>query len=262
MKRWLIIGGGVAIGLIVVIAVVLWFVFSSLDSLIKAGVEKYGSEITQAKVTLDEVKISVTSGKGTLRGLTVGNPEGFKTDSAFRLGEISMTLDTGSITQNPIVIKEIVVSAPEVTYEVGSGGTNIDAIQRNINAYLGPGKGKKGEKSPSEEGEEGPKLVIENFYVRNGQVNVSATILQGKKMSAALPDLHLKDIGKDKGGAKPGEVVEKVIASIGQAASKAVGTLNIDNVLGTAKKGLTGAKSAVEGTTKGATETLKGFFGN
>ncbi len=258
MKRWLIIGGGV----VVVIAVVLWFVFSSLGSLIKAGVEKYGSEITQTKVTLDEVKISVTSGKGTLRGLTVGNPEGFKTDSAFRLGEISMTLDTSSITQNPIVIKEIVVSAPEVTYEVGSGGTNIDAIQRNINAYLGIGKGKKGEKSPSEEGKEGPKLVIENFYVRNGQVNVSATILQGKKMSAALPDLHLKDIGKDKGGAKPGEVVEKVIASIGQAASMAVGTLNIDNILGTAKKGLTGAKSAIEESTKGATETLKGLFGN
>ena len=134
MKRWLLIGGGLVGGLIVVIAIVLFFVVSSLDSIIKAAVEKYGSEVTQVEVRLDKAKVSITSGEGSLRGLTVGNPEGFKTDRAFSLGEISVALDVGTVTQNPVVIKEIVILAPEVTYELGSGGSNIDVILRNVNA--------------------------------------------------------------------------------------------------------------------------------
>lgn len=58
------IGVGV---LVVVIGIGGYIFFSSLDSIIKTAVEKYGSEITQTKVTLNEVELSVTSGKGALR---------------------------------------------------------------------------------------------------------------------------------------------------------------------------------------------------
>ncbi len=36
------------------------------------------------------------------------------------------------ITKDTIVIKEIVIESPEVTYELARGGSNIDALQRNI----------------------------------------------------------------------------------------------------------------------------------
>jgi hypothetical protein len=87
MKRWLLIGGG----LVIVVIAGLFYLYSSLGSLIKAAVEKYGSEITQAKVRLNAAEVSATSGTGALRGLYVGNPQGFKTPSAFKLGEISLT---------------------------------------------------------------------------------------------------------------------------------------------------------------------------
>lgn len=51
MKRKLVIGGGIVAAIIAAV-VVLVFVVSNLDSLIKAGVANFGSEITQAKVTL------------------------------------------------------------------------------------------------------------------------------------------------------------------------------------------------------------------
>ncbi|MEE8517023.1 MAG: hypothetical protein V3T02_10325, partial [Alphaproteobacteria bacterium] len=79
MKRGLIIGGAVVIVAVIILVV---FVFSSLESLIKAGVETYGTEITQAKVTLETVELDITSGKGALAGLVVGNPKGFQTPSA------------------------------------------------------------------------------------------------------------------------------------------------------------------------------------
>ncbi|MFQ5930372.1 MAG: hypothetical protein ACE5MK_11790, partial [Acidobacteriota bacterium] len=254
-----------------------FFVLSSLDSIIKAAVEKYGSEVTQVKVRLDQAEVSITSGEGALRGLTVGNPEGFKTDRAFSLGEISVVLDVGTVTQDPVVIKEIVISAPEVTYELGSGGSNIDAIRRNVNAYVGTGQGKAKEKSASKDDDkEGRKLVIQHLYVKKGKVNVSATMLKGKQLSAPLPDIHLTDIGKQKGGAEPGEVVEKLVRAISQGAGKAVGTLDLDKVVGAAKEAVAGmkgelerakgtgtsAKDAAEKGAKSVGDTFKKMFGN
>lgn len=243
MKRWLLIGGGVVVVVIVAVAVGL---FSSINSLIQEAVEKYGSEITKTEVRLKEVDISPTSGKGVLRGLKVGNPEGFETESAFSLGEVSVILDIGTVTEDTIVIKEIVIEAPHVTYEMGAGGSNIDAIQRNVEAYLPKG----GKKAAAGEKGEGPKLIIENLYLRNGRISVSATILQGKTLDVPLPDLHLRDIGKEDGGATPGEVVNEILATIQDSIGKAVGSLNID--LGGALKSVTeGASGIIESVTKG-----------
>ncbi len=253
MKRWIFIAGGVLAALVLLVVIILFFVVSSLDSIIKAAVEKYGSEVTQVEVRLDKAKVSITSGEGTLRGLTVGNPKGFKTDRAFSLGEISVALDVGTVTQNPIVIKEIVISAPEVTYELRSGGSNIDVIQRNVNAYTGTAKGKAKVKDPDKEGR---KLIIQHLYVKKGKVNVSATMLKGKELSAALPDIHLKDIGKEKGGADPSEVVEKLVMAISQSAGKAVGTLDLDRIVGSVKDAVAGMKGQLEGV-KGSADSAK-----
>ena len=71
MKRTILIAiGGVA----VIAAGAVFFVFSSLDSLIKEAVETYGSEIIQAEVKLDGVELDPGSGRGALKGLMVGNP--------------------------------------------------------------------------------------------------------------------------------------------------------------------------------------------
>jgi hypothetical protein len=174
MKRWLYIGGGAVLAILILVAIGVYFPLSSLDSIVKAGVEKYGSDMTQVTVKLDDVKIELTSGKGALRGLTVGNPPGFKSDRALSLGEIGLQLDTGSVTKDTIVIKEISITAPEVTYEFGLKGSNLDALKRNVDAYSAQGKD-KGKAADSATGEDGKKMVIEHLYVRNGKVNVSAT---------------------------------------------------------------------------------------
>lgn len=202
-------------------------------------------------VTLDDAEISATDGQGALRGLSVGNPSGFETPRAFSLGEIKVTVDVGSVGSDPVVIKEVVIDKPAVTYEVASdGGSNIDAIRRNVEAFTG-GSGGGGSDSG---GDAGPKVVIENLYVRGGEVNVSATMLQGRTLSAGLPDIHLQDIGKDSGGATPGEVAEKLMASLNESIGSAVGTLNLDQVLGTLGEGVKGAQEMME---KGAGEALK-----
>jgi hypothetical protein len=261
MKRWILIGGG----LIVLIAiVVLYFVFSSLDSLIIAAVEKFGSQITQTEVRLKEAKVSVTSGEGVLRGLSMGNPKGFKTENALRLGEISLKLDVGTVTKDPVVIREIAISAPQVTYELGPNGSNIDAIKRNINAYVGKGKDKPKENGTAKNGEkkEGRKLVIEHLYIRNGKISIGSTLMQGKTLSAPLPDIHLTDIGKKKGGATAGEVAEKVFDAISKGVGSAVAKVDPRKMLGAAKEGIAEFEGSIKERAKGAADSVKRLLGN
>ena len=259
MKKGLLIGGGL---LIVVIAAAVFFLFAGLGDLVKAVVEKSGSDVTKVSVTLDNAEVAPTDGRAALHGLTVGNPAGFETDSAFKMGSISVTIDTATVTQDPIVIKEVVVASPEVTYELGAEGSNLDAIQKNVESFGGSGGGK------AESGSEGPKVIIEHLYVRNGKVNVSATALGGQSMSADLPEIHLQDIGKEEGGASHAEVAEEVMAALTSQIGGFVGGLDLGGILEGVTdlpeglKGLTGgvegAGEAVEGVTEGAGEAVEG----
>lgn len=248
MKKILLVGGGVAAVAVIGAIAVFMFVLSSLDGLIQQAVETYGSEITKTQVTLAEVELDITSGKGALRGLRIGNPAGFNTPSAFELGAISIAIDTGTITSDTVVITEIVIDAPDVTYELGGDGSNIDAIQRNVEAYMA--EFESGDSATADSGGEGPKLIIEDLYITNGTINVSATFLDGQTLTTPLPDIHLEDIGKEDGGASPGEIAEQIIAAITDGASGAVSGLGLEEMMGSAGE-------LLEGVTEGAGEMLE-----
>lgn len=223
------------------------FLSSNLDSIVKKVIETAGSDVAGVKVTVGEVKISLSEGKASISGLSVANPSGFTTPNAFTLGAISVALDTGSLTGNPIVIKDISVAAPEVTYEMGAnGGTNIDVLQKNVAAKTSGGGG--GEK-PADSGD-GKKLVIDRLGISKGNVTL-ATAIPGVKSSAALPDIVLTGIGKKSGGASAGEVAKLVLDALTKSALKAGQSMGLGSV-GDAVKG------AVPGDVGGA---VKGIFG-
>ncbi|HIJ92430.1 MAG: hypothetical protein QF511_06510 [Rhodospirillales bacterium] len=196
----------------------------NMNSLVKEAVEKFGTEATLAEVKLDKAEISLKSGEGSLKGLKVGNPKGFKTPSAFEMGSIGIKMDIETITQDPIVIKEIVITGPQVTYELAGTNSNIDAIQKNVDAYSK--QFPTGENVKKSEGERS-KLIIENIYIRGGNIGVSAGFLKGKTMNASLPDIHLKDIGKKEKGVDPSQVIQEVMGSMTKAVGSAVASLGL-----------------------------------
>jgi hypothetical protein len=263
MKRILWLGGGAVLTAIVVAVIAVTVLMSNIGALTRAVVEKYGQEVLQAKVTLADADVSLKSGQGQLKGLVVGNPKGFATPAALRFGEIKVTLDVARTTKDVVVLKEVLIAAPEATYEFGAGGSNFDVLQRNAQAYagkMGAGSSKKDEKKS-----QGPKLIIDNLYVRDGKVGVSHVALKGKQLDAPLPNIHLRDIGKEKKGATPEEVGERLMAAIGRGTQGAVGTLNLDKVLGqagqAAKGAAEGAAKALEGAAGQAGSAVKKLFG-
>lgn len=263
MKKMLI---GVAIVAVLAIGGVVYFA-SNIDSIIKAAVEKFGSEATKTEVTLSSVDLSLDSGAAALNGFRMGNPAGFKTDKAMSFGKVSIKIDTASLTSDVILIKEVIIAGPDITYESGDGGSNFDVIQKNVDAYaksLGAGGG---DNKPDSDAEGGKKIIIEHLYVRDGKVALNSPLLLGKTVSVPLPEIHLKDIGKKKKGASPGEVASQLMDEITGSVAGA-GKAGVASAAKMAKEAMDGAKKMLEGAgsgagsaVDGATKSLKGLFG-
>lgn len=146
----------------------------------------------------------------------------------------------------------------EVNYELGPEGSNIDAIKRNVDAYTKAGQTTEGPAKEKKDG--GPRFVIENLYIRNATVEIGSSLLD-QTISAPLPDIHLTDIGKQKSGATPGEVAEKIINALGKTVNTTVASVDTSKVLGEAKKQFAVAAGGIEEQTKGAVGGIGEIFG-
>lgn len=222
-KRLLI--GGVSIALLVLVGLVA--LYFCLGSIIKTGVETLGPKITKCAVTVADIKIAPLAGRVEISGMVVGNPEGFKTESAFRLNQIRVILDPKSVLTNRIHIHEILIDAPEITYEVGLSGSNIGAIQKNVEEFTGTST----EEAPVEEppkAEEpvdeapGKKVQLDDFRLVDAKVNLSAKLLEGKAMAVPLPEIRLQDIGKEEEGQSVAEIVSEIFTAVFKGIGDAV----------------------------------------
>lgn len=262
MRKLLVIGG-VVLTVIVGGAV---FLFSSLDSIVKKIIEEVGTEVAGVKVSVSSVKISLTDGKASISGLSVANPPGFSSDPAIKLGEIAVSLDTGSLNKNPIVVKDVLIGAPAVAYEISSGGSNLDQLQKNIQSFTAkhagkaePAKADSGKADGAKPGdkEEAKKVVIDRLAITGGQVKLGAAGLPAgigaANTTAKLGDIVLTGIGRDSGGASGAQVAQKIMDSLVNGAIKSASSFG--NLLGNVGDK---AKALVPGD---AGNAIKGLLG-
>ncbi len=233
MKRGILIGGGALIAALVIVVVVF---LAGLDNLIKSAIETYGPDMTQSDVQVDSVSVS-SSGEGSIKGMSIDNPEGFESKRAFSLGSIELAIDTGTVTEDVITIKKIAIREPSITYEIQKGGrTNFDALMENVNAYVNEltggdtGGDDAGEGTQTAEEGESKKFIIEDFLLEGGEVAVVAQGLGLGEISASLPRIHMTDIGKSKGGADAGEIAQIVLAKVQKGALGAIQGLDINQL--------------------------------
>lgn len=193
-----------------------------LGSAIRKGVETVGPQLTGCPIKVQDVSISMLRGTFELNGLDVGNPEGFKTPSAFKVKTVRVALEPKSVLSDRILIHEIFIDGPEVTYEVGLSGSNIGKIQKNVETATGGGKEKPAAETAPAEKKPGKKVQIDVVTVRGGKINLSSTVLGGSAVPIPLPEVNLKDIGKDKEGASIGDAAKEILGSITGAITNAV----------------------------------------
>lgn len=217
----------IIVALVLLAAILIGVVFFYLDSGIKQAVETYGPRYTKSSVRLARVDLSPWSGKGSLKGLVVANPAGFQADNAFSLGETAIVLDTDTLTADPVVIESLRIIAPEITYEQGKGGSNLQQLQKNLAVSTSAGAGKGSDEHNAEAGE-GRKLIIRQLVVSGGRIHYSNPLVGRKTVDVALPEIILNGIGEKSNGATGAEVAEQLIRAINKnslAAIKEAGAL-------------------------------------
>ncbi|MEM7169789.1 MAG: hypothetical protein AAF530_06440 [Pseudomonadota bacterium] len=259
MKRGLAIILGILVVLVVVVVVGGFVLFSQLDGIAKAAIEKIGSDATKTQVTLNEVKLSPFDGKGSLIGFRMTNPEGFQSDDAFKFNEISVAVDVASLMGDPIVIKRVLIANPEITYEIGPDGSNLSEIEKNVGQYVPAGSESGG--SSSSGGGDGlsPDVIIKKFSLEGAKVTVVASQLLENGLSGELPAIELKNIGTKENGIPPEEAAKEVLNTVLPEIIAFVGKMD----LGEISKQLEGkAKEAVDKAAKKAIDKVGDNLGD
>ena len=163
------IGWLIGVVLLLIVGLGVYLVMNTGD-LIKTAVETLGPEYMGVDVKLGAADVSLTEGTGELRGLVVGNPNGFDGSHAFSLGRIKLALDPLEQSQELITLKTIEIDAADLALIAKGQKTNLQAIMANLESDAAS--------EPAEEsGAAVPKIIIDSFSFTNARTSLDSDIL-------------------------------------------------------------------------------------
>lgn len=234
----------VAVIVVAVLAAAAYWAFHSLDLIVRVAIEHYAPQVLGVSVKVGGIDISTTDGRGSLRGLEIGNPAGFDAPYAARVGEIGVALDpaTASVTAPVVRIRSLTVRAPAITYERGDRGTNLEALQKNIRGYIDQSGGPS-ESRPAEAKRGRRKFIIDHLAIEGARVTMTNPGLRGQGIDFDLPDIQLSHVGERQGGLTASEVGNVVVAELQARIAQRV----LTNLELLRKGGVGGAIDALKG---------------
>ena len=180
---------------------VVMVLYRSLDSVVRAAMEKEGPKITGTAVHVGGVHLELPKGRGEFHDLRLANPDGFSSGDAVRLGDIVLDLDTKHLGKEPIVVDELRVSGPSLHLELNArGASNLEAIRKSVQSYT-PITGRDSKAA-------NPKLIVRRLVFEGAHVSVDARALGGKESEWDLGEVTLTDLGGKDG--IPADALAKV----------------------------------------------------
>lgn len=180
-----------------------------LGSIIEKAAPLLGPQILGTPVSVSNATARILTGRIGLSGLVVGPPEGFDAN-VFEMSDFRFDLDVKTLSggpDDPIVIREIAVEGPVVSYELKGLRDNLHAILDKIGSEEAAE-----EESPEAEKAKGRKVAIDHFVFKNGKVRIA--VAGGKGAVVPLPTIELSDIGTKSGGVTAIEAVGQILSSI------------------------------------------------
>lgn len=268
MKKLIKIVVGIVVVLVVVLVVVALVVGANLGGIVKAGMETVGPKVTKTTLTVDSVNVSLIGGSAGIKGLLLGNPDGYKAAQSISVGNAAVSLAPASVLSDKIVIHSIEVRAPEITFEGNPfGDNNLKKIMDNVNAMAGGGAAAQpGTNAPAPAAGNKPakKLEVDDFVISGAKVHANLTGVINKEVTLPLPDIHLTDLGKGNGGITAADLTQKVLSEITSATLKTLVTYASNlgkDATGAATDLLQGSSNvATQGVNK-LKQGLNGLFG-
>ncbi len=200
--------------LILVVAGVVTFVVLNSGNLIKTGIEEYGPTALGADVSVAEVNLSLAEGSAQVLGFEIGNPAGFAGPHAMKLDEIKVVLDPEQVSEQVIVLKQILIDGADVAAVAQGQRTNFQQLLENIEKAVGSSDGGAGETSSAA----GPKFIVDRLDFTNASASLTSDVLG--EVAVDLPDIRLTDIGRKSNGVTGAELAQQILQPVTEAVTR------------------------------------------
>jgi uncharacterized protein involved in outer membrane biogenesis len=218
---------------------------------VERAIEEYGSRAMGVAIVVDHVDPDLESGRASVFGLEVANPDGFEGPTALTFGEITIDVDLASLENpNPLVLDEIRIEAPFVHLELNRAGqSNLEVLRENATRRgTAASKRQKGDADP-----EPARLRIRKLVFADGRIEADTRAVGGSQVDASLATAELSDIGGAR-GATGAEIGAALVQALGRQSATAIGRGEIDRLLDGELGGNLGAMGAE--ATKGLLDRL------
>lgn len=196
------------ISLLVLVVVGIGVLTITIDGIVESGITEIGSEMTGTPVTVDNVSISLFSGRGTVSGLRVANPEGYEEEYALVVDDFTIEVDVMSLFSDEVVVYEIIISSPVIYVEQQLPDNNIQTILNNINNTG------SFEASDSE-------MLIEHFLLQDGTADLYTEVGGERSAHVEMSTIELNNIGSGDGRQAVEDVIRQIAEQVAEEASQA-----------------------------------------
>jgi len=263
MKRW--VKTLIVVGVALIVAVLMAGLFF-LGPVVRTAVNTVGPSLLGVPVEIGTMSVRPLSGRVTLGGVRVGNPEGFRSPSLFELDGLRVRVQPTSVLGDTILVEEILVSGLRITYETTGRRSNLGALLEGLQSKQPPSPDNVG---PKDSTAPAKKVVIRRIVLDDMRVKVAATLAGGRGLTLPLGRMELTDIGTRHQAVTATAAATQVIraiatgvatalagsaadlAAMGIDAVKAVGDLGAEGIAAAADLAAKGARVVGEGVSAG-----------
>ena len=220
-KKLAIVFGSLVILLVVAVVVV----FVSIDAIAKAAIERGATYALGVQTTLDSADIGILSGEFRMKGLEVANPEGFTSDTFFRLGEGFVAVSLSSLRQDTVELPMLALTGVQMNLEKKAGSSNFGVITDNLKRFESGNSGR-----PGDSAKPGKNFIIREIVITDIDVTVDLLPIGGSlnRIEVPIQEVRLTDVGND--GLTTAEMTALVIKAIMAAVVENAGDLPADLV--------------------------------
>ncbi len=205
----------ILVALVVVIAIALFIGLKNLDTLVEAAIESVGPMVTKTEVQVEGVNIKLTEGRGDIYGLEVANPEGYSDRPIIKVGQVGLEIQPGSITEDVIVIREILVDGAVLNAE-HQGVSDI-----NIKTLLDQMRPDSPEEPPqSTTASPDVRFMVEKLSFTGATLDLRSEELGERNLT--MRDIQLEELGDRQEGLTPAQLTRAILNPLMQRARERV----------------------------------------
>jgi len=198
---------------LILIVISLGYIYLQLNFILKNAVENHGSEVLNAKVTLDDVRVNLLKEQIQFVNLKIQNPEGYDSPNLLEANETTIHLNLLSLFTNKVIIRDVIFNNPHLYLDLKGRDNNFIYI---INSAKSSAKEEKimDLQSPKSNLQKKDKreFLIQHFLMLNTKLHVkTAGIIEA---STDIKEIHLKDIGKEEDGTTIDQIISQVLEAV------------------------------------------------